>query len=764
MRPFARPLTICALLAVLVTPALAFRPVEHEGFAEDFDRLALPEAAALAAQRAEVAARFAARFGDDVRMYWGDRSDRPVFVHRRGTAIATAPGASDAVGAARAFLAAGREVFGLSEAEIDALDAAKVYSTEGLGVTHVHFLQRIDGISVFRGQVRLNLDSRGGVLNVCGEYFPGLHVPDPATISAEDALRIAAQGLGLTGEIPEVVERDAGGERRTVFAASDEYLERPVVRLVLAPEGDGDARLVWEATVHEAVSGWDNLYRVLVDAKTGEAVLRELLTLYAGPASPADATGNVFDCEDPGACGRSIVSFAGDPNASPLFWVGDNQSLSQGNNVAVRADFAGTDPTSEDAMADGGRRYEFDFPFTNSWETSGDYGSDSDAGIANTFYWGNVIHDHWYALGFDEAAGNYQTDNFGRGGLGNDRVNADVQDNATRSFIRNNANWSPTNDGAEPRTNYYLWTEPERDGAFDAGVIWHEFGHGLSTRLVGGASTQCLNGAQGGGMGEGWSDWVAINRFSGPTDDPDGPIVVGEYVTGNSERGIRRYPYHVDLAINPLTYERLCDDGTCAVHAEGEIWSVTLWDMRHDLIGQYGYGDGILFAEQLVIDAMKLSPCSPNMIIMRDAILQADEQRYGGANTCLIRAAFARRGMGAGAWSNGTGPDAGADFDPIKPMASSLVFSSDPSTFTWSEEAGATSYRVARGTFGSDAAANTFDDATCQGSVATTTYTDATLPAVGEGFYYVVAHSDACFDAPYGSRSNGEVRPVIDCP
>ena len=44
------------------------------------------------------------------------------------------------------------------------------------------------------------------------------------------------------------------------------------------------------------------------------------------------------------------------------------------------------------------------------------------------FYWTNVFHDRTYLLGFTEAARNFQHDNFGRGGLGNDRVRAEGQD------------------------------------------------------------------------------------------------------------------------------------------------------------------------------------------------------------------------------------------------------------------------------------------------------------------------------------------------
>ena len=74
------------------------------------------------------------------------------------------------------------------------------------------------------------------------------------------------------------------------------------------------------------------------------------------------------------------------------------------------------------------------------------------------------------------------------------------------------------------------------DSAFDPDVIVHEYGHGLTNRLVGGASNaNALSNAQSGAMGEGWSDTFAFSLM----DDP----VRGEYVTGNSTIGIRSHSY-----------------------------------------------------------------------------------------------------------------------------------------------------------------------------------------------------------------------------
>src|SRR5262249_19055251 len=111
----------------------------------------------------------------------------------------------------------------------------------------------------------------------------------------------------------------------------------------------------------------------------------------------------------------------------------------------------------------------------------------------------NWYHDRLYQLGFTEAAGNFQSNNFGRGGLGNDAVQADAQDGSGTD----NANFSTPPDGAPGRMQMYLFTgpSPRGDGEFDAEVVFHEHSHGLSWRLVGGG--QQLGDNQSDGMGGG---------------------------------------------------------------------------------------------------------------------------------------------------------------------------------------------------------------------------------------------------------------------
>jgi len=194
------------------------------------------------------------------------------------------------------------------------------------------------------------------------------------------------------------------------------------------------------------------------------------------------------------------------------------------------------------------------------------------------------------------------------------------------------------------------------DGDFDSGIISHEYGHGISTRLTGGpANSSCLNNAEQ--MGEGWSDFFGLmlttDWTTAAATDPRGigTFVLGEFPGGT---GIRTYPYTIDTMINPFTYANIFTNSS--VHYIGSVWATMLWDMTWNIIEMEGVdpdiydGDGgNNIALQLVIDGLKLQPCSPGFVDGRDAILLADELNYGGIHRCAIWKAFACRGLGVNA-------------------------------------------------------------------------------------------------------------------
>jgi hypothetical protein len=204
----------------------------------------------------------------------------------------------------------------------------------------------------------------------------------------------------------------------------------------------------------------------------------------------------------------------------------------------------------------------------------------------------NLLHDIHYHYGFTEAAGNFQVNNYGRGGLGDDPVQADAQDGS--GF--DNANFATPPDGLSPRMQMYLFlsTYPNRDGDLDNGIIIHEYGHGVSNRLTGGpANADALDAQQSGGMGEGWSDWWALMLTQRATDTQNQARPIGTYALGQppSGTGFRAYPYSYDMTIDPHTFGDYNDNNE--VHAAGELWCSTLWDLNWLLIDRYGFSANV---------------------------------------------------------------------------------------------------------------------------------------------------------------------------
>jgi hypothetical protein len=286
--------------------------------------------------------------------------------------------------------------------------------------------------------------------------------------------------------------------------------------------------------------------------------------------------------------------------------------------------------------------------------------------ITNLFYWNNIAHDVLYGYGFTEAGKNFQDDNLGRGGTGNDHVNAEAQDGSGS----NNANFSTPADGSSGRMQMYLWTAPtpDRDGDADNGIILHELTHGVSNRSNPGG-TGCLGNAEQ--AGEGWSDYVALmltqnwstSTLSSGFNTPRG---VGTYALNqpNNGPGIRPQRYCTDFAVNNATYSTL--PGQAIPHGVGWVFCSALWELTWELINDpsttgitpniYNFAGtgGNVVALRLVMEGLRTQQCQPGFISARNAILKADTTLYAASHACAIWRAFARRGMGFGAAEGST--------------------------------------------------------------------------------------------------------------
>ncbi|KAH6592222.1 hypothetical protein BASA50_008212 [Batrachochytrium salamandrivorans] len=274
------------------------------------------------------------------------------------------------------------------------------------------------------------------------------------------------------------------------------------------------------------------------------------------------------------------------------------------------------------------------------------------AGAINAFYVANTAHDVFYEYGFTEPAGNFQQDNFGRGGIGGDPVIINVQS----SKRENSASFDPLPDGRSGMLNLHIFTatNPNRDPALDNTIIVHELTHGLTARLTGGAQTKfCISKIESEGLDEGYSDMMALIFTAKPEDTRNTKKVIGEYAEGSSQ-GVRMYPYTTDMKVNPLKYQDAV--GEKDPYHLGEIWASLLLEVYWNFVDEYGFSanlhdatqtEGNIIFLQLFVGTLMIQPCEPTFESAYDAMLAADYAYYGGIHEHLIRKGFFKRGLGS---------------------------------------------------------------------------------------------------------------------
>jgi hypothetical protein len=731
---------------------------------------------------------------------------------------------SPAVQIARAYLQAHAAEWGLTPADIaDVVVSSEVFSKHNR-VTHVYLQQRNAGVPVAGALVNVNISFIGHVIHA-GNRFINLPAAAPAQPlrGPVEAAEAAARHLNLKpSRALQEVGRRSGVHAGTVLLSNGGVSRSPIAATLVYLPHESGLRLAWRVEIEED-SGlhWWNSY---VDAETSEPLGDEDLIVHdsaedivAAIARPARATQprgqrsspaafpptdgavyNVFALpkESPNDGPRTLVSNAADPAASPLGWhntglPGGAFQVTRGNNAHAYTDINADNVADPGSDPSGGAGLLFNFPLDLSLGPE----TYRPAAVTNLFYWNNIMHDVQHGYGFDEAAGNFQVNNFGLGALGNDDVRAEAQDGSGT----NNANFGTNVDGLRPRMQMFVWTNPRpnvthvasgpaagdyptsgaafgptfattgprtgtvvqaldggvsstdgcetitndltgaislvdrgtcnftvkvansqaagaiavlvvnnvpgaastlggadasitipsgmvslddgtlirdnlpltatisldpalsvnRDSDIDAGVIAHEYGHGVSNRLTGGPNVVgCLNNAEQ--MGEGWSDWQALFLTASSADRVNTARGIGPYVVfqPGDGAGIRPTPYSTDMTVNPSTYISINNPAISQPHGIGYVWTTMLWEMHWNLVDRYGlnrdvydpwFKGGNNLAHQLVTDGLKFQPCRPGFEDGRDAILAAERALTLGINKCELWRAFAKRGMGFGA-------------------------------------------------------------------------------------------------------------------
>ncbi|EGD86993.1 extracellular metalloproteinase 3 [Trichophyton rubrum D6] len=520
------------------------------------------------------------------------------------------------------------------------------------GIGHVHFKQTAHGLDIDNSDFNVNIGRDGKVFSFGNSFFTG-EIPKEnpmvkrAFSDPVKALKGAVKALNLPVKSDNAKPKTIAGKESFEFMGTTGALSAPKANLVYLQKEDGTLALTWKVETDVG----DNWLLTYVDAHNSETVHNvvdyvasaEYKVFAWGLNDPTE--GNPTSIRDPWT------------DASPYTWNSDGMSkypTTRGNNAIAQ-----DNPTGGSTYINNYRPQSPNLIFSYPWSpTATPPSSYKDFSITQLFYTTNRYHDLLYSFGFNEAAGNFQVNNGNKGGKGNDFAIVNAQDGSGT----NNANFATPPDGSPGRMRMYNWTtaRPNRDGCLEAGIVIHEYTHGLSNRLCGGpANSACLNALESGGMGEGWGDFYATAIRLKPRDTKNTNYSMGAWAA-NNPKGIRAYLYSTNLQTNPYMYTSV--NSLREVHQIGTVWASMLYDLMWALIEAHGgtYSanpvfrngvpqDGRHLSMKLVMDGMALQPCNPNFVQARDAILDADRALTNSANKCTIWKAFAKRGLGYGA-------------------------------------------------------------------------------------------------------------------
>jgi extracellular elastinolytic metalloproteinase len=621
----------------------------------------------------------------------------PNLIASRRTDVRLSAPASSPEDAVREFVQSRRDIWSLTPEDAAAVD---VRSVSRAGLRTVRLLQRVDGVEVFDSDVTIAVSPANEVVSVAGQFFPGVdgarsrqRSRSAHTRSPEEAIARAA--FDLTRVIYEAPDfAPAADQPETAPYRSHEYtagaddprprFERPTrVKDVMFPLGNqhfaaGHYLELWIAGfpafsyVIDAIEAPFVLFRKNLSAEhaqftyrvhnTSDAVLRP----QDGPAPGTPHPTGTPDGFQAPPVAEQLITLESLPGHDP--WLPSGATTTHGNNCVAYADLKapeGQSPGDVEGKITSTDTFDYTYDHTKNASDA----TNLQNSLVGMFFHVNWLHDRWYDAGFDEAAGNAQANNFGRGGADGDPILAEGSDFSGTD----NANMSTPADGASPRMQMFEFlgpqpADPTRTSNHEALITFHEMGHYITNRLVGNGTG--LSNQQGRAMGEGWGDAFASCMTSQATDNfADGAFPVGGWTdltptfTDNYYFSIRRYPYSVDMGKNPLTFRHISAGDPLptgppispnaagpnnAVHNAGEIWCTALWEVFVGLVEKHGHDEGEKRTLLFVVGGLELTPSRPTYLEARDGIVFAATALHP-EDLPEIWAGFAKRGMGVAA-------------------------------------------------------------------------------------------------------------------
>jgi hypothetical protein len=388
--------------------------------------------------------------------------------------------------AARRYLADLAGLYRLDAADTDAASVRLVHDT-GRGVVVVKFREVVEGIEVFREELSIAMKRDLSLVSLSG-YLSG--APARAGKDLAGAYRlgpreaIAAAYLEMEGESLTAAELRGRGERRgsyehfdlntlsksgasltggarakrVLFHLPDRFVPSYYVELDVRPDASTGGEMN-----SFVVSGLDGTILFRNDLTASDSFTYRVWAETGSPYRPFDGPqGNSASPHPTGApngfqpafVAPSLVALQNGPISTNDPWLPTGSTTTVGNNVDAYADLVSPDGFgSGDYRASTTSSGVFDRIYDTT-RPPNDSQSQIMAATTQLFYDVNFFHDWYYDPGFDEASGNAQESNYGRGGLEHDRIHAEAQDYGGT----NNANMSTPADGGNPRMQMYVWT------------------------------------------------------------------------------------------------------------------------------------------------------------------------------------------------------------------------------------------------------------------------------------------------------------------
>ncbi|KAJ3227862.1 Fungalysin/Thermolysin Extracellular metalloproteinase 5 [Chytriomyces hyalinus] len=452
-------------------------------------------------------------------------------------------------------------------------------STNG-GTHHVHFVQLVSGVEISNAVANANFSPDGTAYSVYSSLVPTASSASFGNLVSSSgggggiSVNTAVGKFAVSKGFPAPTKLTVKQQGATYIVSGANFTAQDIHAFKKLYRRGGAMIPCWDLSVDLGYT-WQNVF---VSLSSGEIIavsdwssdLTDATYLAVYPFDQAPVNSQLTQLRNPWDLG-----------ASPYGWHvynGAERTDTFGNNVAAASNPSGSNSQTNAQL------FALPKPTSNSLTFNYQLNDALDAmdatningAVVNMFVASNTAHDFFYNYGFTENAANFQFNNFGKGGVEGDGVIATCEDLFyTDPQSRNNANFLTPADGQSGRMRMYVFdvVNPTRDGAYDNGVVYHEWGHGLSNRLTGGGSNpNCLSGMLSGGMGEGWSDVWAVLLTLPNTASRYSEVIIGRYLVDG--QGIRRYPYSTDTRTNPYTYSWLIYLNE--VHDVGEVWCTIL--------------------------------------------------------------------------------------------------------------------------------------------------------------------------------------------